>query len=155
MLRIMYQGGGIQNPIAQILREQDTLRLTGDQADSLATLNRWYSIRVDSIWAPVYKYLADLPDTYDRDLAWERYLRARRGTIDLLSRMGPSVKGVLTPAQRRKLPPYVSMYLEPTYLANIRSGTNAYAGGMPMMGGGAPVMIGGGGGAMTIQVRQP
>ena len=36
----MYGTGGIQNPMAQILRQQDSLKLTGPQADSLATMNR-------------------------------------------------------------------------------------------------------------------
>ena len=76
MLRAMYgQGGGIQNPLATILRQQDSLHLTAKQADSIATLNRWYTIRNDSIWAPVAKYLGTLPDRYDEGAAYDRYMQ--------------------------------------------------------------------------------
>jgi hypothetical protein len=139
LLRMMLgQGGGMPNPMAQILRQQDTLKLTGAQADSIATLNRWYMIRVDSIWSPVAKYLAELPDRYDDDEAYEHYIRARRATVDLLAKLGPRIKGLLAPEQRRKLPPFVASYLEPRYLASIRSGTASFTGGMmmgPMPGG--------------------
>jgi hypothetical protein len=155
VIKMMFGNGGLPNPMATILRQQDTLKLTGAQADSIATMNRWYLIRVDSIWSPVAKYLAELPNRYDEDEAYDRYIRARRATVDLLSALGPRVKGLLTPEQRRKLPPFVASYLEPRYLASIRSGTASFtSGGMMMgpMGGGGPVMAGGpaGGGNVTI-----
>jgi len=159
MLRIMYgQGGGIANPLATILRQQDSLHLTAKQADSIASLNRWYSIRNDSIWSPVAKYLGTLPDRYDEGVAYDRYINARHATVDLLTKIGPQVKELLTPEQRRKLPPFVASYLEPRYLASIRSGTATFVGGMfPAMG--APVTIGGGtfvgagGGSQQVIIR--
>ena len=160
LLRAMYgQGGGLANPLATILRQQDSLKLTSKQADSIAALNRWYSIRIDSIWAPVAKYLGTLGDRYDEGAAYDRYINARHATVDLLAKLGPDVKGLLTADQRRKLPPFVASYLEPRYLASIRSGTATFVGGMfPGMGapvtiGGGPVMIGGGGGAQ-VMIRQ-
>jgi hypothetical protein len=150
---MMFSNGGLPNPMAQILRQQDTLKLTGPQADSIATMNRWYVIRVDSIWSPVAKYLAELPNRYDDDEAYEHYIRARRATVDLLTRLGPQIKGLLTPEQRRKLPAFVASYLEPRYLASIRSGTNSFTGGgfMPM-GPSGPVLAGmpAGGGNVTV-----
>jgi hypothetical protein len=144
VMRMMFGSGGLPNPMAQILRQQDTLKLTGPQADSIATMNRWYVIRVDSIWSPVTKYLAGLPDRYDEDEAYEQYIHARRATVDLLARLGPQIKGLLTPEQRRKLPPFVASYLEPRYLASIRSGTGSFSGGgFTPMGPGGPVMMGG------------
>src|SRR6185503_16599741 len=101
-----------------MLRQQDSLRLTATQADSIASLNRWYTLRNDSIWAPVAKYLSTLPDRYDQGAAYERYITARHATIDLLMRIGPEVKGLLTAEQRRKLPAFVASYLEPRYLAS-------------------------------------
>jgi hypothetical protein len=162
MLRLVYgQGGGIQNPLATILRQQDSLHLTAKQADSIASLNRWYSVRNDSIWAPVAKYLGTLPDRYDEGAAYDRYILARHATVDLLMKIGPDVKGLLTDEQRRKLPAFVSSYLEPRYLASIRSGTATFVGGMfPGMGspvtigGGGNVLIGGGGGATQVIIRQ-
>jgi hypothetical protein len=139
MLKAIYGSGGLPNPIASILRQQDSLKLTGPQADSLATLNRTYTIRNDAVWSPVAKYLAGLPNGYDKGLAYDRYMSARKTTIDLLMQLAPSIKGLLTPDQRRKLPTFIASYLEPRYLASIRSGTASFTGGF---GSGAPVMGG-------------
>jgi len=134
----------VPNPMAQILRQQDSLHLTAPQADSIASINRWYSIRVDSIWAPVAKYLSDLPNRYDQDAAYDHYLAARRASVDLLAELAPSVKHILTADQQRKLPAFVASYLEPRYLASIRSGTASFT-GSPMLPGSAAMMMGGGG----------
>jgi hypothetical protein len=160
MLKAMYGNGGIPNPISTILRQQDSLRLTGPQADSLATLNRLYTIRNDALWSPLAKYFAELPDGYDRDLAYDKYMHARKATIDLLIQLAPSIRNLLTSEQRRKLPPFIASYIEPRYLASIRSGTAGFTGGGMFGGGGAPVMItsdvmmqGGGGGQRIIISR--
>src|SRR3954465_5921855 len=108
MLRAIYGSGGIPNPLAGILRQADTLQLTGPQADSIATMNRRYVISLDSIWSPVAKYLATLPNDYDKDEAYSRYRRAREASVDMLTRLVPDIKGVITPEQRRKLPAYIS-----------------------------------------------
>jgi hypothetical protein len=141
--------------MAQILRQQDSLHLTSQQADSIASLNRWYSVRVDSIWTPVAKYLSDLPSQYDQGAAYDRYLSARRASVDLLVELAPRVKQILTAEQLRKLPPFIAGYLEPRYLASIRSGTAAFT-GAPMLPGtagavmaGAGASVGGGGGGVT------
>ena len=158
MLRAMYASGGIANPLAAILRQQDSLKLTGPQADSLATLNRLYTVRNDAVWTPLAKYFADLPDGYDRDLAYDKYMTARKATIDLLMQLAPSIKGLLTAEQRRKLPVFIASYIEPRYLASIRSGTASFTGSG--LGGGVPVMMGGdvfigaGGGERTVIIRQ-
>ena len=145
MLRAIYgNGGGLVNPMAMILRQADTLGLKGVQADSIATLNRWYLVRLDSIWSPVARYLGALPDRYDEGEAYDRYRRAREGTVDLLSRLSPNLKGVLTPEQQRKLPAIVASYMERRYLAAIRSGT-AGAGGTTFLPGGMAMPMGGGG----------
>jgi hypothetical protein len=157
-LRAMYGSGGIPNPIATILRQQDSLHLTAVQADSIAGLNRWYSVRVDSIWAPVTAYFAALPNVYDQGEAYERYLIARRATVDILSRTAPTIKGILTAEQLRKLPSFITSYLDPRYLASIRSGTVAFT-SSAMPGGGGPgggtftAVAGGGGGVQQIIIR--
>jgi Carboxypeptidase regulatory-like domain len=162
MLRAMYGNGGIMNPLATILRQADTLQLTGPQADSIATLNRSYVIHLDSIWSPVAKYLAELPDKYNRDEAYSRYQRAREASVDMLIRVAPAIKGLLTPDQRRKLPSFVASYLDTRYLASIRSGTAGGMGGMMFggLGGGGFGNIrieggggGGGGGGQVIIIR--
>ena len=130
ILKLLYGTNSIFNPLPQILRQSDTLNLTGDQADSIATLNRWYTIRVDSIWTPVSKALAALPDHYDHNAAYARYRAAREATVDLLLKVAPGVKRLLTPEQRRKLPDIVTSSLDTWYLQSIRSGT-AGSGGNP------------------------
>jgi hypothetical protein len=158
LLRLVYGTGGVFNPMAQILRQQDSLHLTAQQADSLASMNRWYTVRVDSIWAPVAKYLADLPDQYDQGAAYDRYLEARRASVDLLAQLAPHVKQLLTPEQQRSLPILVASYLEPRYLASIRSGTASFT-GSPMLPGAAAAMMGGAGmsvgGGRTVIISRP
>jgi hypothetical protein len=153
----MYANGGLANPLAEILRHADTLRLSGAQADSIATLNRRYTVRLDSIWTPLTRDLAALPDAYDADAAYGRYRAARRASVDLLAGLAPHVRGVLTAEQRRRLPPLVASHLDARYLAAVRSGTaGASAGAVPLMGGmGGNVMgpaggMGPGGGERVI-----
>lgn len=151
MLKAMYGTGGIPNPLAQILRQADTLRLNGMQADSLATMNRTYVIRLDSIWAPVAKEFAALPDTYNKRDVQGRYVAARKASVDLLLRLSPVIKQLLTHDQLRKLPSFIASYLDPRYLAMVRSGTQGapspfgFPGGdrgmaMPAVGGGTIIV---------------
>lgn len=154
LLRAMYANGGLPNPLAQILRQADTLRLTGPQADSIATMNRRLTVRMDSIWAPLAKAFAALPDDYDRDAAYARYRDARRASVDLLLHYATPTRTLLTAEQRRKLPTLVASHLDPRYLAAVRSGTaGASTGGLPMFGGMMPMGGGGGGGMQTVIIR--
>ncbi|HYD51772.1 MAG TPA: carboxypeptidase regulatory-like domain-containing protein [Gemmatimonadaceae bacterium] len=161
MLRAMYAQGGVLNPMTTILRQQDSLKLNSLQADSIASMNRRYVVKVDSIWAPLAREFANLPDDYDHDAIYDRYRAARETTVDLLRGLAPTVRALLTEEQRRKLPAMVSSHLEPRYLAQIRSGTAGFGmGGMFPMGGGAAmvsemIMVGGGGGGGgPVIVRQ-
>jgi hypothetical protein len=151
MLKAMYGTGGVLNPMAQMLRQSDTLELTGPQADSLATMNRAYTIRLDSIWSGVAHDLATLPEHYDRDEAYDRYKHAREASVDLLIALAPRIKALLTSEQLRKLPPLVASHLDSRYLAGIRSGTQGNTGGGVFMGG---MFMGGGGGGQRVIIRQ-
>ena len=159
MLKAIYGSGGIPNPLSAILRQADTLELTGPQADSIATLNRRYVVSLDSIWSPVAKYLAALPDNYNKDEAYSHYQRAREASVDLLIKLVPTIRQLLNSEQRRKLPTFISSYLDTRYLASIRSGTAGAGMGGPMMlpGGGGNIFIsggpGGGGGGQVIIIR--
>jgi hypothetical protein len=150
MLRAIYSNGGLINPMSTILRQADTLQLTSVQADSLATINRWYVIRLDSIWSPVAKHFAALPEHYDAGDAYGRYRHAREATVDLLRKLSGDVRGLLTNDQRRKLPPLVTSYLDTRYLAAIRSGTSGAGGGGLFAGGPVAMPAGAGQGTMTI-----
>jgi hypothetical protein len=155
-LRSFYGNGGIMNPMVQILRQADTLALSQEAADSLAILNRNYTIKLDSIWTPVVRYLSALPDEYDQGEAYDRYRVARMASVDAMIRLAPIVKSLLTDDQKRKLPSYVTPFLDTRYLASIRSGTSGGGMGMTIMGPGGMATFGGaavggaGGGATTI-----
>ena len=146
MLKMMYGTGGVMNPMAQLLRQSDTLQLTGPQADSLATMNRAYTMRLDSIWSPVTKQLAALPQEYDQSEAYHMYKSAREASVDLLITLAPRISALLTSDQKRKLPPLVASHLDRRYLAGIRSGTTGNTGGGVFMGGFMGGFGGGGGG---------
>jgi hypothetical protein len=154
MMKAMYGGGSVPNPMATILRQSDTLKLSGKQADSIATMNRWYTIRLDSIWTPVARHFAELPNDYDRRDVYDRYRTARKASIDLLIKLAPSINGLLTPAQRRLLPSFISGYLDPRYLAAIRSGTQGAAMPFGFPGGGfdfGPAIAAPGGATVIIR----
>jgi hypothetical protein len=155
MLKMMYGTGGVMNPMAQLLRQSDTLELTGPQADSLATMNRSYTIRLDSIWTPVTKELAALPQQYDQSEAYHEYKAAREATVDLLVALAPRINALLTADQKRKLPSLVASHLDTRYLAGIRSGTAGNTGGGVFMGGfmGGGFGGGGGGGEQRVIIR--
>jgi hypothetical protein len=116
----------VSNPMSTVLRQQDSLRLTAVQADSIASMNRRYTYRTDSLWTPVARYLAGLPERYRSDEAYDRYLAARRAQIDLLAQSMKLLKELLTPEQRRKLPPQIANMLDPRYLKFIRDGNAMY-----------------------------
>ena len=138
---------GLINPMQQIMQQADTLKLTRRQADSLAVLNRLYVLKSDSIWAPVSKLLAELPDRYNRDLAYDRYIDAREQSVDMLMKIVPDVRKLITNAQYRILPTTVAGFLDKRTLKGVRSGTagGGGAGGAGGAGGGGRGGRGGGG----------
>jgi hypothetical protein len=111
------------NPIALILAQSDSLRLSRGQADSLVNLSKQYIAFADSIWIPVGKYLAALPADYSTGDAFAKYSEARARTVDYLITLVPTVKRILTPAQSRRLPPLVSNYLDERVLHFLRTST--------------------------------
>jgi hypothetical protein len=148
LLRAQYGSGGILNPMAQMLRQSDTLELTGPQADSLASMNRRYTIELDSIWTPVVEYWAALPKDYDQGAAYSRYKKAREASVDLLIALAPRINRIITEEQKRRLPDLVVSHLNIRYLEGIRSGTTGGSAGGAFSGfrGGRGGGGGGGGG---------
>jgi hypothetical protein len=132
---------GLINPMQQILVQSDSLKLTRKQADSLTVLNRLYVLKQDSIWAPVARELAALPDKFDRGDAYTLSRRAREAQVDVLLRIAPGIKNVLTDEQFRLLSPQTASYMDKNTLKALRSGTQGNGMGGGMGGGG-----GGGGG---------
>ncbi|MET0399018.1 MAG: carboxypeptidase-like regulatory domain-containing protein [Longimicrobiaceae bacterium] len=142
------------NPMAAVLREQDSLRLTSAQADSIASMNRRYTYRADSLWAPVAAYLAALPGEFSERDAYDRYRRARRAQIEMLMEIGPTVRALLTPGQRRKLPAQILNMLDRRYLVSIRNGSGTFVSGGPAgFFGGPGEFFGGGGGESVVITR--
>ena len=112
----------IQNPFDQILRQMDTLQLTTDQADSLASLNRIYSRFRDETWRPVARYLAGLPDDYDLPEAWGKVKAAQNAILEKMVVLGPAAKKILTREQLNRLPVFISIYLDEATIRAIRPG---------------------------------
>ncbi|HMA24035.1 MAG TPA: hypothetical protein VKP00_08570, partial [Gemmatimonadaceae bacterium] len=152
MYKAMYGSGGVINPMAQILRQADTLALTAVQADSIAVLNRGYTIKLDSIWSPVAKYLAALPEKYDQGEAYDRYRTAREASVDALIKIAPTIRSLLTADQIRKIPTFITPYLDTRYLASVRSGTAGTGLGIMMTPGGTAVS--GDAARQTIEIRR-
>jgi hypothetical protein len=101
MWKQLYVRGPVLNPLAQILSNADSLQLTRVQADSVAALNRWYTVRLDSVWTPIAKEFAELPANYSQDAAYARYREGREASVDLLIKVVPHLKGMLSSAQHQ------------------------------------------------------
>ena len=142
--------GSVFNPMSNIIRQQDSLRLTVVQADSLAAMNRRYTYRSDSLWAPVARYLASLPADYNERDAFDRFLRARRAQIDMLSQLAPTIRSLLTKDQLRKLPQLTLNSIDPLYLASVRDGSSLYVNGGIGQFFGSPVFFAGGGAELAV-----
>jgi hypothetical protein len=110
------------NPFEQMLRQQDSLGLSNDVADSIAILNKSYGKVIDSVWTPVAKYLAALPDKFDLGEAYDRVRIAQNASIDKMAVYGPAAKKLLTDEQVRKLPPFIALFLDNQALRQIRPG---------------------------------
>ncbi len=157
LVKSQFGNGGVPNPMAIILRDQDTLKLSSAQADSLATMNRRYTVRLDAIWSPIAKAFAALPERYNHDAVYARYVEARETSIDVLRGYAAVVKLLLTDQQRRQLPPFVASALDDRFLKSIRSGTAG--GGGTAIPGGTPSSVGAAGGTaggatQTTIIRQ-
>ena len=114
--------------MATILRQQ-TPEPHSVQGDSIASMNRRYNYRTDSLWTPVARYFAALPTEYSEGEAFDRYIRARHAQVDMLSALAPVVRGLLSAEQLRKLPASVLNSLDSRWLVSIRNGTGMYGSG--------------------------
>jgi hypothetical protein len=122
MWKSQYSSGPVLNPLRQILAQADSMMLTRVQADSIASLNRWYTVRLDSVWTPIAKQFAEMPESYDQSEAYALYRQGREASVDLLMKVVPLVNNMLTSAQKRKLG-FMAQYMDTRYLAYVRSGT--------------------------------
>ena len=113
----------IPNPMAMVLTQETELHLTRAQADSLANLSHSFSVFADSVWTPVADYFVALPQAYSQGEAYARYVSARERTVDYLLALVPHASGLLTDAQRRRLPSQISNYLDRRVLEFLRSST--------------------------------
>ena len=136
---------GYPNPMDQMLRQKDSLKLNDAQTDSLIRMNKEFTSSVDSIWTPIAKYLVGLPDNFDIHDAYDHVSKGQNSTIDLLVAYAPRVKGLLTSEQLRELPPFLAAFLDPRTLREIRPG-RAFGFGGGRGGGGFGGGGGGGGG---------
>ena len=120
-IKIQYERS-YPNPFEEMLRQQDSLGLSNDVADSIAVLNKAYGKIIDSIWTPVSAYLAGLPDKYNLDEAYARVSEAQNKSLDQMAIYGPAAKKLLTSEQIRKLPPYIALFLDDQAIRQVRPG---------------------------------
>jgi hypothetical protein len=142
IIKAAYGTNGLVNPMAQLLRQSDTLGLSAEQGDRLALINRRYMMKVDSLWAPVAKFLAGLPDRYSESEAYGRYRAAREANVDALLALAPTLRSLLTAEQWRRVPASIASFTDSRYLASIRSGTAGSMLGALMMPNGMPMPVG-------------
>ena len=135
---LRYGTAGVINPMMMILRTADSLQLTGKQADSIATLNRRYMIRLNTIWAPVSSYYVTHPEGTGETSSEEAFRAAPRASMDELMRIAPHVLNLLTPEQRGRLTARVAGYLDSRNLAAIGAGATSDPGGVFLIDGGGP-----------------
>jgi hypothetical protein len=114
----------VVNPMMLLLRNADSLNLSGRQADSIATLNRRYLIQLNRIWAPVSSFYVSRMDPAAPMLA-PPGPDPTRATVEALAAIVPEVEAVLTPDQRGRLSPAIAAYLDArTLTALARSSPN-------------------------------
>jgi beta-lactamase regulating signal transducer with metallopeptidase domain len=110
---------GVVNPMLMLLRASDSLKLSAPQADSIATLNRWYMVQLIGIWSPVIsRYAAQGGDwsvrTPDPSIG-----RAAEESMKVLARLSPRIEALLTADQRQQLPAAIAADLDVVRLAAI------------------------------------
>src|SRR5439155_27143180 len=96
--------------------------LSDEVSDSIAILNKRYSAIIDSLWTPVAKYLAALPNDYDLSAAYDKVSTAENKSLDQMAIFGPAAKQLLTAEQIRKLPPFIALFLDDKAIRNVRPG---------------------------------
>ena len=111
----------IPNPMSMIMQQSDSLKLTRQQADSLATLSTKFARYADSVWTPAAKGLEAEPEVYSHGDAYRKYVEAREQTMDYLIAIAPAVRDLLTPSQKRRLPSVILNYLDDRVLRFLRS----------------------------------
>jgi hypothetical protein len=147
-IKSTYITGGIINPMTTMLRQADLLKLTVAQADTISYMNRWFTLRLDSLWTPVAKSFAALPADYNEDEAVSTFKRARQASFDLMLRIAPTIQDLLTGEQKRLLPAQVASFLDERYLERVRTSTAGMSVGGP---GGGGIGSAGGGSMMVIR----
>jgi len=104
------------------VRSETHLHPRAEVADSIAILNKTYGKVIDSIWTPVAKFLAALPEKYDLGDAYERVRTAENKSLDQMAIYGPAAKQLLTSEQVRKLPPFIALFLDNRAIRQVRPG---------------------------------
>jgi beta-lactamase regulating signal transducer with metallopeptidase domain len=116
---LRYGTGGIVNPMLMLLRQSDSVGLSGMQADSIATLNRAYMIRLSAIWSPASAYYFANHDGADHAAAGSSVLAAPEETVGALEELLPSLRGLITPEQRVRLSPRLASYLDSAAISTL------------------------------------
>lgn len=103
----------VPNAALAVLRERDSLALSGEQVTALRQLNSAYVAQVAAIWTPFAEYLAGLKFSFMTPEALVRFKDTRTRAYRNAAALGASVRDLLTPDQIRQLPsPFLSLFNE-------------------------------------------
>jgi hypothetical protein len=103
-----------------ILRQKDTLRLSTAQADSISSMTVVYLTRLDSIWAPMARFMSEAGERYDVEEVHSRMEQLRRTSFQLMSDHAQAVKRVLTSEQFNLLPQSYGVYFDEKAMRRMR-----------------------------------
>jgi beta-lactamase regulating signal transducer with metallopeptidase domain len=110
-LLLRYGTSGVMNPMIMLLRQADSLHLSGAQADSIATLNRRYMIALTGIWAPIAAGYAEHSENLNIGTEKADAIATRETTRALIGILH-ALDAVLTPDQRDRVSDPVKPYLD-------------------------------------------
>ena len=111
----------VPDPYKAILEETDSLLLTRDQVEELQKVQESYRQQMDTLWASLAAYLAELSDQYDASAV----LKRQESTIDAaweLTRLDVrrTLPGLLNPVQLKLLPWPASMLYQAREQLKVR-----------------------------------
>ena len=107
-------------PYRNLLRQRDTLKFTPQQTDSATKLNNAFVAKLDAIWTPVVKYVAEQGNDAKVGMVWDRIRDAQRSSYNLQAEYGPAIKKLLTSEQVRRLPNSILTYMDRKLITDIQ-----------------------------------
>ena len=98
----------VYNPVRGLVQSKDSLSiLTNDQLRALTALDAWVTQTQDSIVAPLARYLADLPNSYDRTDVGRRLFEVQQRLFATVIDGMTQAREIFTAEQINEFPPFL------------------------------------------------